>query len=1156
MKTNFIHLRAFSCYSLLENILKIEDIVNLCIKHNMPAIGLTDKNNLFASLEFSLKTRNCGIQPINGITIDISYYDGSKNSIAQIVILAQNEQGYKNILYLSSILYINNPNHKQKNITIEELFSHSEGLIILSAYTEGIIGQLLLNNKYELAKEFATQFVLTFKNKFYFEIMRHKIRQEEQIEKNYLSLAQELNIPLVATNKILFGKKDDYNYYDTFLCIAQGLHKNDANRKHTPGECYFKSQEEMIEIFHDIPSALNNSVYIAQRCSFFPEEKKPELPQFIQDEDKLLRTLSHQGLQERFKIKFKKTSLSENEKEKIKKQYLKRLEYELGIICKMQFAGYFLIVQDFIQWSKKQDIPVGPGRGSGSGSIIAWCLKITDLDPIFFGLIFERFLNPERISLPDFDIDFCQDRRDEVILYVKKKYGDSKVANIITFGSLQAKAAIKDVSRVLGLRFDIANFLTNLIPFNAVSPVTLSQAINEVTELKSIFNKEYLPQQIEINEYDDIDEIKNLISITLKTSLALEGLPRHVSIHAAGIIISNQDIINILPLYQSTNDDNILTQYTMKYTELSGLIKFDFLGLQTLTLISNCSKLLKENNITNKLEEDITFEDKKTYEILRKGKNRGIFQFESSGIKEALQQLQPDCLNDLMSLTSLYRPGPMENISTYISCKFGYKEPSYIHDSAKEILKNTYGVIIYQEQVIEIAKVLAGYTLGQADLLRRAMGKKIPAEMKKQQDIFIKGAQKNGINEKKANEIFNTIAKFAGYGFNKSHAAAYSVISYRTAYLKAHYPLYFFIAILNLEINNSHKINLILKESESFDIKSLPPNINDSTAFFKKYREGKIIFGFAAIRNVGVSVGQTIEKEREKYGKFKNIFDFLKRISTILNKKVLEGLIQSGCLDCIYKNRKELFENVDKLLSYNQMINKEKNTTQISLFATTDKQNIPQIIKHKNWDIEQLIKLEYDSTGIFWSKHPLDLYQKIIKQNNIYSTKDLKNLPVGNHQIKIAAFIHKKDVRYANNKGIFVNISLSDIYDNFEATIFGDEKVKKYGFLTTVKSLVILTCDCNCSNYNFRLSIQEIESLSDFIINNPYQITTYVSKNNIKKAISFFEKIKSTENANSKITLMLEIKNSLFAKVLLPDLFYLDQKNLQFLSEISLKLES
>jgi DNA polymerase-3 subunit alpha len=821
----FIHLCNHTIYSLCKGTIHINDIIKKASKEQMPAIAISDISNLFGALEFSIACKKNNIQPIIACDLIIDIEDSNKSNISdleleetfkRIILIAKNDQGYLNLTNLSSEIHLSRIRNLTPHIKLSKLQEKSKGLIAICGGEKGILGKNILGNNQNAAEKLAEKFQEIFKTDFYIQISRHGLENEQKIEQNLIDIAYKFNIPLIAINDNYFLDKSMYEAQDILSCIGQKRYLIEKDRDKLTENHHFKSSSEMLELFSDLPEAIENTVNIAKKCHIMAFEREPTLPHFPtkngMSEAEELQDKSKKGLEERLKFKFEMENISNPEE--LTKIYNERLEYELGIIKRMNFSGYFLIVSDFITWSKENDIPVGPGRGSGAGSIVAWVLQITDLDPLRFGLLFERFLNPERVSMPDFDIDFCQARRDEVIDYVQKKYGKEMVAQIITFGKLQAKAAIKDVGRVLQMPYNQVDRICKLIPFNAIEAVTLEKAISMDKDLQ--------------NAIEEDEEIKKLTDI----ALMLEGVNRHASTHAAGIVIGDKKLKEIGCLY--TDDINSMPAigYSMKYAEKAGLVKFDFLGLKTLTVIDNAVKLINKSRGTNINISKIPIDDKNTFDMLSDGDSIGVFQIESSGMRSVLKQMKPDKIEDIIALISLYRPGPMDNIPTYIRRKAGLEKIEYPHPLLEQVLEETYGVIVYQEQVMEIAKILGGYSLGAADLLRRAMGKKDKDEMDKQRKIFIEGAAKNDINAKKSEEIFELVNKFAGYGFNKSHAAAYAMISYQTAYLKANYPVEFIIASINLEIDNSEKINNFLQMAKDHNIKILPVDINKSKALF------------------------------------------------------------------------------------------------------------------------------------------------------------------------------------------------------------------------------------------------------------------------------------------------------------------------------------
>ena len=823
----YIALRNHTTYSLCKGAIKIADLIDKAKALQMPALAIMDSQNLFGALEFSMTCKKAGIQPILGceMMIDFNLQD-SKNisnvdfteNLCKTPLIATSEEGYRNLMFLVSDSYLKRQNGIVPFVNFELLKQKSSGIIALSGGSEGLIGKLLLQGQDKQAHKFLLEIKEIFNNNFYIEITRHGTKNEDLIEEKLLQLAFENNIPLVATNDVYFLTPEMHEAQDILSCIYEGHSLVEENRKKNSPEQYFKNYEQFLELFKDLPEAIENTIKIAKKCHTMAFERPPTLPKFSTeanfDEALELRNQSLEGLKMRLKNKFLIEEIDAETQQKIDKEYFERLEYELGIIIKMNFSGYFLIVSDFIKWAKNNEIPVGPGRGSGAGSIIAWSLQITDLDPIRFGLLFERFLNPERVSMPDFDIDFCQSRRDEVIDYVQKKYGTDFVAQIITFGKLQARAVLKDVGRVLQMPYSQVDRICKLIPFNAIEAVTLEKAIEMDKDLQQAIQ--------------DDPQINKLVSIALK----LEGLNRHASTHAAGVVIGDRPLREICALYNDEGSTMPAVGYSMKYAESAGLVKFDFLGLKTLTTILETVKLVYKTRAIKIDIAHLKLDDKKTFEMLASGDSIGVFQIESSGMRSVLRQMRADKIEDIIALISLYRPGPMDNIPTYIRRKHGEEKIAYPHPLLEAVLKETNGVIVYQEQVMEIAKILAGYSLGGADLLRRAMGKKIKEEMDQQRKIFVEGAKKNNVSDHQANEIFDLVDKFAGYGFNKSHAAAYAMISYQTAYLKAHFLPEFLTASINLEIDNTDKINIFLQVAKSHKIPVLAPDINKSQADF------------------------------------------------------------------------------------------------------------------------------------------------------------------------------------------------------------------------------------------------------------------------------------------------------------------------------------
>ena len=825
----FIALRNHTTFSLCKGAIKIPDLIEAAKTSKMPALGICDSQNLFAALEFSSACKKAGIQPILGCEMLLKLPEDEnrknlsnldiKNSLVKLPLIARSNEGYENLMYLVSSSFLKRQSGISPHIDFELLKKNSAGLIALSGGAAGFIGKFLGESQEKKLDEFLSQFLEIFPQNFYVEISRTGDEKEKNLEEKFIETAFKKALPLLATNDVYFLKSEMHEAQHILNCIGEGRVLGEAAGKNKVSpQQFFQSQDAMEALFSDIPEAIENTVQLAKKCHSMAFERPPTLPKFSSeigfDEAEELRKQSVEGLIARLKHKFQVEGTSKENQEKIEKEYLARLDFELSVIIKMNFSGYFLIVSDFIKWAKHQEIPVGPGRGSGAGSIVAWSLQITDLDPIRFGLLFERFLNPDRVSMPDFDIDFCQSRRDEVIDYVQKKYGKDYVAQIITFGKLQARAVLKDVGRVLQMPYNQVDRICKLIPFNAIEAVTLEKAIEMDKDLQKAIQEDA--------------QVNKLVDIALK----LEGLNRHASTHAAGVVIGDKPLHKICALYNDEGSEMSAVGYSMKYAEAAGLVKFDFLGLKTLTTIFETVKLVEKIRGIKIDISSIKLDDAKTFKMLASGDSIGVFQIESSGMRSVLRQMKADKIEDIIALISLYRPGPMDNIPTYIRRKHGQEKIDYPHPLLENTLKETYGVIVYQEQVMEIARVLAGYSLGGADLLRRAMGKKIKEEMDKQREIFVEGAVKNSVNQKQAGEIFDLVDKFAGYGFNKSHAAAYALISYQTAYLKAHFLPEFLTASINLEGDNNDKINIFLQLAKSHGIPVLPPDLNKSEAAF------------------------------------------------------------------------------------------------------------------------------------------------------------------------------------------------------------------------------------------------------------------------------------------------------------------------------------
>lgn len=1054
----FIHLHVHSAYSLAEGAIKVKDLIKTCKNNNIPAVAVTDTNNMYGAMEFCSEALKAGIQPILGAEVNVEQGDD------QLVLLVQSEVGYRNICRLMSDAYMHEDSGQGVNISLEQLKEFSEGLICLTGGLVGGVGQRLLHGQDDEAKQYLLALKDAFGDRLYIELQRHGLVGEDKIEERLIDLAYAENIPLVATNNVYFANRAMHEAHDALLCIAGGRYVTEDDRRKETEEHFFKTPKQMCELFSDVPEAILNTVQITKRCHYVLRGVAPILPPFETEggrsETEELRAQSIDGLNWRIDNFVLTDDMDDAKKEETRKEYFDRLEYELGIIEGMGFPGYFLIVSDFIIWSKEQNIPVGPGRGSGAGSVVAWSLKITDLDPLELNLLFERFLNPERVSMPDFDVDFCQDRRDEVIRYVQDKYGHDRVAQIITFGKLQARAVVRDVGRVLQVPYPVVDRIAKMIPNNPAAPLTLEEALEQDQDLRNVRHSD--------------DTHDKLITIALQ----LEGLYRHASTHAAGLVIGDRPLNELLPLYRDPRSDMPVTQYNMKYVEDTGLIKFDFLGLKTMTVVQKTVELIKDKGIDiDILHTDL--HDKKTYDLLSSGKSTGVFQLESSGMKDVLRKLKPDRFEDIIALVSLYRPGPMDNIPTYIAIKDGKEEPDYMHPLLQPVIEETFGIMIYQEQVMQAAQVLGGYTLGGADLLRRAMGKKIVAEMDLQRETFVKGAKEiNDVPEEQSNHIFDQIAKFAGYGFNKSHAAAYALIAYWTAWLKANYAVEFMAASMTLDLGNTDKLAVFKQELDLMKIDLLPPNINKSDVVFTV--EGKAVrYALAALKGVGENAMELLVNERKQNGEFKSLDDFVNRIdSKALNKRQVERLTAAGAFECLVPKRAQMYASVEMVMGHASRLAEERATGQNSLFGGDDSDigglpDLPHVIQ---WDPLEKLSYEFDAVGFFLSAHPLDNKRDQFKRLRIKTYVELDRIvqEKGSTREKVAGVLLKKQVKVSAKSGNkYAFLQISDTSGVYEAMAFSDTLSAAGNLLEAGKSL-LFTIDADRKEDQLRLLVQDV----------------------------------------------------------------------------------
>ncbi|MBU2580675.1 MAG: DNA polymerase III subunit alpha [Alphaproteobacteria bacterium] len=1137
-RLRFVHLRVHSAYSLLEGALPIPKLAKLAEKHGYPALALTDTNNLFGALDFSEKLAKAGVQPIVGVTIAVDFEgDGVEDPLAAVrqgratgsdhqrlsrdgflALLAASETGYLNLMKIVSAAHLAVEDGAPPHVTLSRLQTHADGLIVLTGGPDGPVDRAIGEGRAGVAESRMKSLRSAYGDRLYVEIQRHGWDRERQVEPQIIDLAYRLELPLVASNEAFFEGPSDFEAHDALICIAEGRYVVEDDRRRMTPQHYFKSSDEMAEVFADLPEALANTLEIARRCHYRPLGRKPILPRFVKsldgksDEDLVaeeaaeLKRQADEGLARRLDAHGPADGFTQED-------YEKRLAYEVDVITNMKFPGYFLIVADFIKWSKAQGIPVGPGRGSGAGSLVAYALTITDLDPLRFGLLFERFLNPERVSMPDFDIDFCQDRREETIRYVQDKYGHDRVAQIITHGKLQARAVLRDVGRVLQMPYGQVDKLCKLVPNNPANPVTLPEAIEAEPKLQEAQKAEPLVAQL------------------IETSIKLEGLYRHASTHAAGMVIGDRPLEELVPLYRDPKSDMPVTQFNWKLVEAAGLVKFDFLGLKTLTVLKKAVDLVRRvRGIEVELEKLDVF-DKKSYELLARADTVGVFQLESTGMRESLKRLRPDRFEDIIAMVALYRPGPMDNIPTYINRKHGEEPVDCLHPMLEGILSETYGVIIYQEQVIQIAQVMGGYTLGQADMLRRAMGKKDREEMARHEARFIEGAVERGVKKKDAGYIFELVNKFAGYGFNKSHAAAYALVSYHTAYMKANYLEEFIAASMTLDMANTDKLAGFVAEAKKCGVPVLPPSVNASEVDFTVERQsrspsmrgeargaglglktnaaphpqysaphpsplpmkdgetgkpGAIRYSLAALKNVGAGAVQTIVDARSEGGAFKSLGDFASRLNPkALNKRAIETLAQAGAFDRLEPSRATAKANAEQIIALAQRVSADAADGTSDLFAAPG--SAPGLIlkQAKSWTPLEQLEAEFGAVGFYLSGHPLDSYEKVLAKvggttyANLHSYTERTGAGAG----RIGAIVVSVRERRSAKGNKFAFAMFSDATGQFEAVLFSDT-LSAAGELLTAGTPVVLTVSAERDEEgSIKMRVQAVESLDKVAAN-------------------------------------------------------------------------
>ncbi len=1105
--SNFTNFKIHTQYSICEGAIKIEDLAQYCKDNKIKAIGLSDSFNLCGALEFSETISKVGTQPIIGTQINFKYND----TIGKLPIFAKSETGYGNLVKLSSKSFLEPYEKDSSNCSIDDLFKNSKDIIVLSGGIDSLFSNLIKKNKIKDIEILTAKLKENFANSFYFEIQRHNDEGEKTIENIFLNLSKKNNIPLIASQEVFYINDDMYEAHDALLCIGEKTYVDEKNRKKYSNQHYLKSSNELKKLYSDIPEALENNYNFPFRFNFKPKKSKPILPSLkISDnrtEEEELILQSQEGLKNRLNKFVLKKNLQSNSKE-ITKLYKERLEHELNIIKKMDYSGYFLIVSDYIKWAKKNNIPVGPGRGSGAGSLVAYSLDITDLDPIEFGLIFERFLNPDRISMPDFDIDFCEEKRDLVFEYLKSKYKNG-VAHIITFGKLKARMALRDIGRVLGLPYGHVDRICKMIPFDPSRPLSLQESIAREPRFKE--------------EEKNNPKVKKLIELSLK----LEGLNRNSATHAAGVVIAGEKLSEEVPLYKDASSELVLpsTQFDMHSSENAGLVKFDILGLNTLTLIQKTIDILKNKSIDLDISK-IPLDDNKIYEMLSTGETTGLFQLESSGVRSSLRQMKPNKFEDIIALVALYRPGPMNNIPLYNECKNGLRKPDYIHKSLETILKPTYGIIIYQEQVMQIAQTLAGFTAGEADILRKAMGKKKRKELEKQEEKFIKGAVKNGIGKDIAAFIFQKIKPFAEYGFNKSHAAAYALIAYQTAYLKKYYPEDFIAATMSTELSNTDKLREFVEELKRLKISIIRPDINLCFADFKS-EKNKIFYALSGIKSVGKEAISNLINERKKNGPFKSVNNFIMRANPKdINKLQLEGLVKAGAFDSLEKNRNLLFNSIPKLIQINKGLWEEKQSKQNSLFSlkSDEEELVFEMEKVKPWTKNEILMNEFHSIGFYMSDHPLNIYRNYFEESKINSFSDFMNSSDNNSLI--AGTIMSIQEKKSAKGNPFAIIKFTDLKSEFELFLFSDLLISNRDKLKNANSFVITVQKDTYSEGSAtrRINIRNITPLDNFVKKSYDKVTIEINgKSNLNELKGLLE-----EGGETKVNIRVKRESKVY----------------------------
>jgi DNA polymerase-3 subunit alpha len=1118
----FVHLRARSAYSLLEGAIKADALGQLAKAAQMPAVALTDRANLFGALEFSVTAKDAGVQPIIGCALPVTGIgEGPPERWARlptIVLLAQNETGWRNLTELSSAAFLDVAATDEPHVPWAKVAERSEGLILLSGGPDGPVDPLFAAGRAADANAALGEMRRVFADRFYVELQRHGLPGQAAAEPGLVAYAYEHDVPLVATNDIYFATPNLHRAHDALLCIADGAFLGQDDRRRVSPEHWFKSAEEMRRLFADLPEACDNTLDIARRCAFMVKKRDPVLPRFPtaggRSEDEELAAQARDGLKARLK-----EAAAVGDKAPA---YWERLEREIGVIQKMGFSGYFLIVSDFMKWAVAHGIPVGPGRGSGAGSLVAWSLLITGVDPLRYNLIFERFLNPERVSMPDFDIDFCQERREEVIAYVQAKYGRDRVAQIITFGTLQARAVLRDVGRVMQLPLGMVDRLAKMVPNNPANPVSLAKAIEIEPRL----------QQARRDE----EGVAELLGIALQ----LEGLYRNASTHAAGIVIGDRPLTELVPLYRDPRSDMPATQFNMKWVESAGPVKFDFLGLKTLTVIDRAMGYLRRRGADFPLGQ-MPLDDRAAYELMTAGQTLGVFQLEGQGMRDILRQLRPTNLEEVSDLISLYRPGPMDSIPEYVECKGGRKPVDVVHPLIEPVLAPTFGVIVYQEQVMQIAQILAGYSLGEADLLRRAMGKKKKAEMDQQRARFLAGAADRGVDPQIATLLFERMEKFAGYGFNKSHAMPYALIAYQTAWLKANAPVEFFAGSMSLDISNTDKLALFYQDAKRAGVTVRPPDVNRSGADFE-VEGGEVLYALGAVRNVGLAAMQHLVAVREEGGRFRDLFDFLERIDPRqVGKRALENLARAGAFDSIHPNRAQILAAADDLIAYAQSIAAERSSGQVSLFGAEHADAArPRLPKTAPLAPAAQLDEELAAVGFYFSGHPLDDVVEVLRRRRTTLYVDaVAQAQTGHEAFRMAGVIRRRQERAASGSGEkFASVSLSDPTGEYEV-LFPPEALRRRREVLEPGAHVVIKVRAKASDGDVRFFGDDAEPLERAIEQGAASLRVHLSSA-AADATALRQRLKPAQAGGGDVVLVAGFPGGREAELRLPGRYVLD----------------